>query len=181
MDYAPPRGWYSAREDALSQCNQGSGKRAISCQQILRQNLDWLPANTCYLACPSHCQYSCFEGAIPNFACIFRAKVFCKVGGNTPGNIHMARFYSDCAWHNCLLRFKRLDFDEPRDCTPLCLYHLVFLWHASTIQIRWQYVTIVTIGLWLLASQQSCQGQFIQQHWLIWQEAAYLSLEPGTD
>lgn len=83
--------------------------------------------------------------------------------------------------HNCLLRLKRLDFDEPRDCTPLCLYHLVFLWHASTIQIRWQYVTIVTIGLWLLASQQSCQGQFIQQHWLIWQEASYLSLEPGTD
>lgn len=57
----------------------------------------------------------------------------------------------------------------------------IFMTCIDNTNQPWQYVTIVTIGLWLVASQQSCQGQFIQQHWLIWQEAAYLSLEPGTD
>lgn len=41
MDCAPHRG-YSTRQDVFSQCNQGLGKAgtAISCQQLLRQNLD---------------------------------------------------------------------------------------------------------------------------------------------
>lgn len=110
MDYAPPHGLYSAREDALSQCNQGPRKTAISCQQILRQNLDWLSPNTCYLACPGHCQYSCFEGAIPNFTCIFRANVFCKVVGDTTGNINVERFYSDSAWSQMFIEVWEIRF-----------------------------------------------------------------------
>lgn len=95
----------------------------------------WLASSTCYLACPSLCQYSCFEGAIPNFACIFTANVFCKVEANTTGNIHMERFYSDYARSQMFTEIQEIRFWWTKDCTPLCLYHLVFLWHASTIQI----------------------------------------------
>lgn len=138
MFYSSPHRGYSAREDILSQCNQGSRKAgtAISCQQLLRQSLDWLPPNICYLACPSLCQYYCCEGAIPNFACIFSANMFCKLEANTAGNMHMEKIlFILCLIPNIYWGSRRLDFDELRDCTVVLLYHLIFSWHASTIKI----------------------------------------------
>ena len=138
MDYAPAHRGYSAREDVLSQCNHGWRKAgtAISCQQLLRQNLDWLHPKICYLACSSHCQYYCCDGAISNLACIFSANMLCKLGANTAGNMHMEKvLFTLCLISNVYWGSRGLDVDEPSDCTVMLLCHLAFLSHSSTIKI----------------------------------------------
>lgn len=163
-------------------------------QSRIKKNSHFLPANTetkpwlasskhLLLDMPKSLPVFLLWGCHPWFCMHFQSKCVLQSGvGNTTGSIHVERFCSDYAWSQMFVEVWEIRFWWTKGLHSfVSLPPGIFMTCINNTNQPWQYVTIVTIGLWLLASQQSCQGQFIQQPWLLWQEAAYLSLEPGTD
>lgn len=164
-----------------------------SMQSRTKKNSHFLPADTetkpwlasskhLLLGMPKSHPVFLLWGCHPWFCIYFQSRYVLQSGGNITVSIHMERFYPDYAWPLMFIEVEEIRFWWTKGLHSfVSLPPGIFMTCIDNTNQPWQQVRIVTIGLWLLASQQSCQGQFIQQHWLIWQEAAYLSLEPGTD
>lgn len=99
----------------------------------------WDQTLTGFLQTPAtwHAQVTASIPALRVPSLNFQSKCVLQSGvGNTTGNIHVERFCSDCAWSQMFIEVREIRcWWTFVDCTPLCLYHLVLLWHASTIQI----------------------------------------------